>query len=63
MIIIKNEGNKNNNNIISENNYEDKDEVYINFTGNISVIQNCNNTTIKNNKIILLIGLLIVVLA
>ena len=33
------------------------------FTGNISVIQNCNNTTIKNNKIILLIGLLIVVLA
>jgi len=49
LIIIKNEGNKNNNNIISENNYEDKDEVYINFTGNISVIQNCNNTTIKNN--------------
>ena len=44
----ENEDNKNNNNIISENNYEDEDEVYINFTGNISVIQNCSNTTIKN---------------
>jgi len=30
-----------------KNNDENEDEVNINFTGNISVIQNCNNTTTK----------------
>jgi len=30
-------------------NDDNEDEVYIDYTVNISVIQNCNNTTIKNN--------------
>ena len=36
-----------NNNNFFENNNENEDEVYIDFTGSISVIQNCNYTTIK----------------
>jgi len=39
-----------NNNNFFENNNENEDEVYIDFTGSISVIQNCNYTTINNNN-------------
>ena len=35
---------------IRYNNNENEDEVYIDFTGSISVIQNCNYTTINNNN-------------
>ena len=45
-----NDKSNNNNNNFFENNNENENEVYIDFTGNISVIQNCNYTTINNNN-------------
>ena len=43
------ENSKNNNNNSFENNDENEDEIYIDFTGNILIIQNCNSTATKNN--------------
>jgi len=52
--IINNNNDKSNNNnnnfFFFENNNKNKNEVYIDFTGNILIIQNCNYTTINNNN-------------